>query len=215
MPRILKNNAKKIAIIFILIIFESLMLCWQRKLLVLVAALIIDLILIGIMLNKYITKKYILGQLQDLNSRSHVRNVDYIIIGEPVRICDLNLNPDKTFIQVSIPGIYEGGVYQILRKIHSILKNEGEVIIALKEKHLNDFRIRPIETLYMLDLTIKQIGLKKTSKLAKFVLFIQPIDCFKLLMNVKVKGFKEINRPDSIITNFCEERDYSIKYYVR
>ena len=181
----------------------------------LILLLLIAIVLIGIILNKYVIKKYILSQFTNFSSKSKVRNVDCLIIGEPVKIESLGLGYDKSYIQICIPGICEGGAFQILRKTHSILKSDGEVLIALKEKHLDNERIKPMETLLMSDITIKRLGLEKISQLGKNILFVQPIACIKLLRNRKETGYKEIKKKDTPMSKFCSERGYSIKYYGR
>jgi len=61
---------------------------------------------------------------------SNVRNVDYLVIGDFCRAEDY-VPKGKTYVQIAAPGRSLNSSFQILRHTHSILKENGNVIIPI------------------------------------------------------------------------------------
>ena len=134
----------------------------------------------------YKVYKMFYSQMKPFEQRSIVRNVDYLVIGEP----GINIVPDgSSSVAIKVPNVSEEGAYQILRRTHSILKQNGNVIIMLDKKNVGKKNVGLIETIFLHPLTIQELNLDKLQKLKRLVLFFKPKESCRLLLGLKHENF--------------------------
>ena len=122
---------------------------------------------------------------------------------------------NASFVQIKDPGLSETAAYHILRRTHSVLKENGTAVFVLDRKHIGSTKMRPVDTFFLHDMTIRQMGLEKQSKLKKLIFFIQPLTGIAMLIGESSNAYKEQNYYSGGVETFCQERGISLRYYVK
>lgn len=151
-------------------------------------------------------------QLAPFGARSEVRNIDALIIGDMInaKIINLDVN-NKTFLQLSAPDRNIKACYEILRHTHSILRDGGTVIIAVKKKYASesDFSIYDVQFFHRV--TLEKYGLAKNFGLAD--LLRHPLRACIFAFGITGMNYRESECISSEINAFCEERNYVLRYF--
>lgn len=122
------------------------------------------------------------------------------------------ISEDARRVMIIVPEMSGECAYELVRRTYSILRKDGKVIIAIKQKNINSNRMGVMDTFYLHDYTIREKCLKNKSMLRKIVLFIEPIRSIKMLTHKQIKGFSEIVWMSSI-NEFCKERSIQLVVY--
>jgi hypothetical protein len=168
------------------------------------------ILIIIVMLNRRI-KSRLRKQIAPFYSRSMIRNVDYLIIGD---ICDPStFLPEKsTYIYIGRPNRGFVVSYQILRHTHSILKDKGgEVVFVIKSNCLKSEEFSVFDIPFLHNTTIKELGLEKIVRRNRWPLIFEPIISVKFIMNRNCSIFKCIDCPDEEIITFCRDRNFTFR----
>lgn len=212
MSRVLKHK-RLLVISFFIALLEIILYIVLKDTLFLVLILIIDFWLLLLAMINYKAYRTIRDQLLVLGAKSKVRNVDYLIIGE---LCDtqpIMNSANNTFVQIKCPNVSEFAAANILERTHSILKENGTVIIVLKKKNIKNQRIDTFDTFFFHPITIKKYSIEKKYKLQKLVLFTNPIRSISLLFVRKNKTIIE-SKCESYILDFCNERGLNLNFCI-
>ena len=215
MSRILKHK-KLLAVVCIIIVIEILMLFFWPTVKYISFAIVVDVVLATLMLLDWRVVRKIYGQMKPFGAQSRIRNVDCLVIGETVDVQNIMPENCRSYTQIKVPDLTEEGAYQILRRTHSILKGQGIVVIPLKEVNLSKKKVRLMDLLFLHDISAKELGFEKLSKVKKYALFFNPISCIKMLFNKDESGYHEkFVGGGTAIIDFCKERGYAVHYFVK
>ena len=155
-------------------------------------------------------------QRQPFWSRSGIRNIDMLIIGEPCVITEY-VRGGYSYVALTAPGRTLSSSYEILRHTFSILtENSPTVVITVKKKNIEGgFSGFDIPIFKLSPITVKKLKLESLERKERFLLIFYPIRSIEKLLNIK-KKFSEpmINIPQEIL-DFCEERNLNLKIFVR
>lgn len=212
MSRFLKHK-KTIAILFLIALFElGLLLIFKKSLLVFVIC-IFDLVLSVLLFLTIKAHKYMRSQMSVFGAKSKVRNADCLLIGE---LCDpqkVILDTSKSFVQIKVPDVSEFAAFQILKRTHSILNENGSVYIVLKNQNLNKRTISIIDTYFFHEITIKEFKLQKKYNYRKLLFFIHPIRTIRAMLGKSNKVFSEF-KGQSVMKDFCAQRNIELHVLV-
>lgn len=165
------------------------------------------------MLNRRIKSR--LGkQVAPFSSRSMIRNVDFLIIGD---LCDpsIFLPKKSTYINIGRPNRGLIVSYQILRHTHSILNEGGEVVFVIKSNYLKSEVFSVFDIPFLHYTTIKELGLRKIVRRNRWPLIFEPIISVKFTMNRSYRDiFKCIDCPDEEINVFCRDRNLTFRLMI-
>ena len=210
---LIKNHKKKslfCALFFILAALIVVFLCVNN----IIACVAAFFVLIFFLLNLVAVRK-MNSQKIPFNPRSVTRNVDYLIIGD---MCDPNqlISSGKTYVQLSAPDRNLMSAYEILRHTYSILDEKyGTVVFVIKDKYINVERFSIFDIPLFHKITINRLNLKMMIIKANFPFLFSPLKSIKLLLGIKISGWKNCECPKKKINQFCEERSIKLIYYYK
>ena len=152
------------------------------------------------------------AQYAPFESTSHVRNVDYLIIGEMSdNVLKMECIEDS-FVQIKAPCRGMKACYELLRHTHSILRDGGNVIICLDSKHINK-TFTVFDLVFFHPITINRYNLNRLNRWKMCPFYRMPFTTILYLINYSSNNFKVSNYHYDEIDEFCSERGYSVKYY--
>lgn len=157
--------------------------------------------------------KLLYRQVDPFKSRSQVRNIDCLIIGDCADITSL-IPKDETYIQIAAPRRGLLSDYELIRHLHSILKErEGKIYIIYSEKNKNR-SLSIFDIPFIHTITIKKYHLESISKKVNHLFFSAPVDTIRLIF-CKWNRCGEIRKmEENRIDAFCGERGYQVYYVV-
>ncbi len=214
---LIKNHKKKslfCALLFILAALIGIYIYIYNIIACIIACAVTFLILIFFLLNLMTIRK-VNSQKTPFNPRSAIRNVDYLIIGD---MCDPNqlIPSGKTYVQLSAPDRNLMSAYEILRHTYSILDEKyGTVVFVIKDKYINVERFSIFDIPLFHKITINRLNLKMMIIKANFPFLFSPLKSIKLLLGIKISGWKNCECPKKKINQFCEERSIKLIYYYK
>ncbi len=158
---------------------------------------------------RQVLKKY-KKQSEVFSPSSLVRNVDYLVIGDMYSV-----EEKGSYVQISSPDRGIEAIFEILKHTHSILKEGGCVILALREKNIEKSGFSIFDIPFFHHITVER--LKKENRTlrggVKSVL-AHPLMYLGYVLDVKKRYFEQEieNEP---IEKFCSERGYELIYKIR
>ena len=179
----------------------------------LIALIVLDLLFFASAIIDLKVYKAMRRQMNIFYAQSKNRNVDCLIIGEVCDPKDIGVECES-FVQIRNPGLSEEGAYQILRRTHSILKENGHVIIALESKNVGSKKLGMMDTFFMHKITIKEKKLERTAKCRILLFFIHPLKSFEILSKKYKTGFN-LSREGTGLAEFSRERGLNYNLYVK
>lgn len=212
MSRILKHK-KILYYSAIVAIAEFMVVLFTRSQSLLIGLIVLDLLLLSFALIDLKAYKAMKRQMDIFYAQSKIRNVDSLIIGEACNPKEVGVNR-KRFVQIRNPGLSEEGAYQILRRTHSILKDNGNVVVALEKKNMGSKKLGLMDTFFMHEVTIKEYGIEKQAKCRKLVFFIHPIRSLEIVSKKCKSGFS-LSGGGTGLEDFCCERGLNYQLYVK
>lgn len=213
MSGILKHK-KLCIIVAIIVVLEVFVLFWVKKISLAAGLLVLEFLFLVLFFWDYKVHRIMCSQMKPFKAGNKIRNVDCIIIGELCKPEAVMPENAKTFVQIKDPGISENGSFEILRRTHSILKDQGTVIIALEKKNLEKQSIGISDTYFLHDITIKEYGIENKARLKKLLFFIHPIRSTQILLGSSKIGFYE-SGGGTVIRDFCIQRDLDFYLFVK
>ena len=136
-----------------------------------------------------------------------VRNVDCLIIGEKIDAKSV-VNCENT-VEINTPNASLASSYELLRHTFSILKDGGTAIIAVKKSKASadDFSVFAVPFFH--DITLTRLKLRALRRKSKYPMIYYPIETLQFLFGKRKSKFK-IVKPDSVIAEFCVDRDIKL-----
>lgn len=142
------------------------------------------------------------------NAQSLIRNVDCLHIGE----CTDDVVDLKNDLFLHVPYANLSSSFEIIRATHSILKENGTIVLALRKSEENKKRYSIFEMIYYHQITLNRLNLNRKNKVErKFPLLFSPKRSIAFIIK-KPKNYTECNCPSKEIIDFCNERGYKLIY---
>ena len=137
---------------------------------------IIALLMLSIVIVNELIVRKMKKQKAPFGTRSRIRNVDCLVIGDISHKEAQSLVGDGTSVSINLPGCSLAGAYEVLRHTFSILKeNGGSVVLAVKKKNLNKTSYSPFDVSFFHPVTINRLGLKNVKFMIRFPAVFAPI----------------------------------------
>ncbi len=205
MSRILKNKKKIVLIagMAVGIALMSVILDFSR--LIFLGLEFIWFVYCGI--TEYLHHKY-RKLVSVFGAQSNIRNIDYLVISDMCNVEDF-IPAQSTYIQIAVPGRGENSAFEILKHTHSILKENGTVVIAVNKRNKR-FSIFDVPFLHRI--TIKKYRLERLCMMYKNPLFFAPIASLKILFGGGRSAYNIERNIDNKVGSFCHERGYELIY---
>lgn len=141
---------------------------------------------------------------------SSPRNFDYLVIGEYWNIGN-QIPKGERAIYFSAPGRTMGAAFTILQHVFSVLKENGTVILIVKNKNIESNSFTVFDIPYLHPVTIRRLGLAALSRKSRYPLIFSPIYSIKFLFPAPKQSELTIRAVfEEKIQKFCEERNISI-----
>ena len=205
MSRILRF--KKEILIHILVLIVAWLVTYFLHLSIWVYIVFVVLYLLFIFLNFKVYKIMVKQYEPFLGTK--VRNADAIIIGDKIDRDDV-IPSDYKAVQIYSNNMSFNSILEILKHTHSILKTNGEIIIAAKTpKSYSKFTL--FDTIFFHSTTLKKYNLYQLKKFIRYPLIVNSSYIMLLFKNKHNCIISDITNEK--IDKFCVERGYKVKYY--
>lgn len=211
MPWFLKRFIKLHIVCVILLLVA--MLLFAMKMYTVSAMLILGIMYIyfTIFIYKVTLRK---SEMQNMvfSPQSKVRNVQYLIIGDMYKA-----EENGESVQIFAPERGLEACYEILKSTHSILKdNGGIVVIALKKRNVKKRGYSIFDMPFFHHITLERMRLEGSipKQSIKHVM-LHPIIYLIFALDIKCKGYKERNISEDVISKFCDDRGYKLIFKLK
>lgn len=163
-----------------------------------------------ILLNIQIRKK--LDAQADFSYRGRpIRNVDYLIIGDLIRLDFLN-SMDYRIVQILSPDRTLEGAFWVLKRTFSLVNEEsGKVIIAIKKNNIEKKHVSIFEYPFLSNIHKNILGITNLERKRRYPLFYSPIISLKLIIGHCHTSYP-YNCPSEEILTFCQERGLCLEF---
>lgn len=141
---------------------------------------------------------------------SDIRNVDYLVIGDMYRL-PKNLSELKT-IQIAAPERGLESCFEILKHTHSILADNGKIIIAVKKKNINKKGYTLFDTYFFHYTTIKLKKLEVLRRKSLMPFIFSPLKSLKLILKRYSNNYYDCGILSKEMIEFCNRRGYLIRF---
>ncbi len=169
--------------------------------------------LVNLLINRIIRRKS-RRQIIPFSANSMIRNIDYLIIGD---MCNPSgfLPEGSNYIQLCRPNRGLVASYQILRHTHSILKEEGGVVVfVIKPNQLTGETYSIFDLPFFHKTTIRELNLENKVHATRWPLAFEPINSIKFLMNRMNDVKKDVSCTNEEIIAFCRDRGIELRLKV-
>lgn len=168
-------------------------------------------ILVGAFLNDAVIRK-MNRQKEPFGPRSHIRNVDSLIIGDVSDNIKKNLSGDGTRVCIHIPDCSLVAAYEVLRHTFSILKEcGGTAIIIVSQKNIEGKFYSIFDAGFYHIVTLNRLKLKKYINRGYLPIIFAPLRSIKFLFGIGLSEVKEIEMLPKEMEEFCMEREIALK----
>lgn len=164
------------------------------------------ILLTAIAIVNELTFKKMCRQTEPFGTRSRIRNVDCLVIGDFSTNAAEELAGTGSTVCIQSPGCTLAGAYEVLRHTFSILKEDrGKAVLVVKRKNLMEKRFSLFETVFFHRVTLKRLGLENRKRMSRFPAVFSPLRSLLFLFGGFPAGERKTYR-DTEIQNFCMER---------
>ena len=157
-------------------------------------------------------------QRKPFGSRSRVRNVDTLIIGDisprNAKEC-AECGDGGTAVCIYSPDCTLSGAYEVLRHTFSILKEQGgRAVLVAKEKNAFAGGYSLFDVIHFHMITVKRLGLERTARMGRFPVIFAPVKSFKFIFGERRgKALKVYH--DCELEGFCRERGIELSILLK
>lgn len=209
MSGILRSKKKMLIVFWVVGIICSIMA--QKYVIVLFCVVII----VVMFLIRHINRKVVeitQKQTEIFFPDGKVRNVDCLIIGDMMKVA-----PREGLLQLSAPDRTLLGAYEILRHTHSILRDDKTVtvIIAVKKRLKSISKYGIFDTLFFHWLILEEKKLYRLRNKAKSPFIYAPLKTLQIYFQRYSAKYEECEVLDDKIYEFCQERGYKIRFFIK
>lgn len=153
-------------------------------------------------------------QKEPFYSRSMIRNVDYLLIGDMCPAEKL-IPAGSSYVQISAPGRNLNSAYEILRHTFSILPEQGgKVILAIRAGNVGKQRYSLFDVPFFNPVTQERLRLNNRAWQSKLPILFAPLRSIQLLFG-NGGTYHSAHCPRKDVQNFCMERDLQMIYVER
>lgn len=196
-----KNHKRKLLLIAVLAVAEvvCLLLGWY-----IIGCLVIFLVI----LNEAVLYK-MRKERAPFDSRSRVRNVDYLVIGDLCRIQEIV--PDgMTYVKITSPGRSLAASYEILRHTFSILKETGGTVAIIGKESTTGYAVFDVP--YFHQVTIERLRLERLNRWKSLPILAVPIKSLGFIFGVG-HSVQETVCSNENVAAFCRDREIQLRFY--
>lgn len=207
----LKKKRQIVYLFFIIsiIIICSLTIILDSMMYILCYIVCIILAIIVYQINR-ITRNILWKQSSYFMPNSDIRNVDYLVIGDMYKL-PKDLSALKT-IQIAVPEIGLDSCFEILKHTHSILVDNGKIIIAVKRKNINKKGYTLFDAYFFHYTTIKLKKLEVLRRKSLMPFIFSPLKSLKFILKCYHDDFYDCGMLSKEMTEFCNRRGYLIQF---
>lgn len=142
---------------------------------------------------------------------SHIRNVEYLIIGNIYDIRSI-VPSNVKYSYILVPDCNERTAYELLRHTYSILKeNYGTAVIVTKKndtEDINDYSVFAVPFFHQV--SINRLNLQWIKSKSHFPFIFSPIKGLKFMIKKTDKKIYDTECKNEDINSFCKERNISL-----
>lgn len=203
MSRILKRKKKIVALFLALVAIMLIGFGLHMNAIIVLAACLA--VVVFFFINEYILRK-IRKELEPFGVYSEIRNVDYLILGNPLQVADY-VPVGSSYVEVCAPNRSYDSTWQLLRHTHSILKDGGTVLMAV-DRNRKGFSVFDIPFLH--PITIKKYHIERLKKMSHFPIIFALSASIRLAFG---RGYSSYNVSQNIpdkLKEFCDARNYKL-----
>lgn len=196
-----KNHKRKLLLIAVLAVAEvvCLLLGWY---------IIGSVAIMFAILNEAVLYK-MRKDIAPFDSRSRIRNVDYLVIGDLCRIQEI-APEGMTYVKITSPGRSLTASYEILRHTFSILKEAGGTVAIIGKESTTGYTVFDVP--YFHQVTIERLELERLNKCRSLPILAAPIKSLGFLFGAG-RSIRETVCLDENVSAFCREREIELKFY--
>ena len=197
------DHKKRVVMMFLLLAVTAVFLIFKLYIL---AAFLIVVVAVNELTVRKMSKR-----IAPFSTRSRIRNVDTLVIGETDSVCAKTAAKQGTSVEICLPGCTLAGAYEVLRHTFSILKESGgNAVLAVKKKNIGKIGYSLFDIGFFHVVTMNRLGLKNVRLMSHFPIVFAPVKSLRFLLGIGNKRNADEYCDDNIM-RFCSERDIEVK----